>query len=94
MKPFAIGAAMAAMMIWMLHERIMSGNLDLTSSGITFVLAHVGVVVAIGTLSLFVPSVRKTALQHRPSLGHAARMGIGMVAMAGSIHLAMHGALI
>lgn len=93
MKPFALGAAMAAMMIWMLHERIMSGSLDLTSGGIAFVLAHVGVVVAIGALSFFVPTVRKAVVRHRPSFGHFVFMALGMLAMAGSIHLIMHGAL-
>lgn len=93
MKPFALGAAMAAMMIWMLHERIMSGNLDLVSGGVVFVLAHVGVVVAVGALSLFVPTMRKAVVRHRPSLGHVAFMALGMLVMAGSIHLVMHGAI-
>ncbi|MEO9823555.1 MAG: hypothetical protein ABJF50_03940 [Paracoccaceae bacterium] len=92
MKPFAIGAAMAAMMIWMLHDRIMSGGLDVTSGAVAFVLAHVFVVFAFFALAFFVPAFRKLALSHRPSLGHVAAMFLGLAVTAGSIHLIMHGA--
>ena len=93
MKPFAMGTAMAALMIWMLHEPIMSGALDMTRGGVAFVLAHIGVLVALGTLSMFVPALRKLVNRHRPSFGHVAFMALGMFAVAGSIHLVMHGAI-
>lgn len=94
MKPFAMGAAMAAAMIWMLHERIMSGTFDLTRGGVAFVMAHIGVFVALGTLGIFVPTLRKLVIRHRPSFGHVAFMALGMLVIAGSIHLVMHGAIV
>jgi hypothetical protein len=93
-KPFAIGASMAAMMLWMLHDRLMAGESDLTAAAVAFILAHVAVVVALACLALFLPRIRTVVLKHRPSMGHFAGMLLGMIVSAGVIHLVMHGTIL
>jgi membrane protein implicated in regulation of membrane protease activity len=87
LKPFGFGSVMAVMMLWMLHEPIMSGEMSVSLGALGFVLAHV----AIAALGLFVPGLRRVLSQHRPSLQHMATMLAGMVGTAGSIHFALHG---
>lgn len=91
LKPFLIGAVMAAMMLWMGHARLMSGEVDLTAGVVLFALAHVAVIVAVLAVALVVPRVRRVLRGHRPSIGHVAGMLAGMVVTAGSVHAVMHG---
>lgn len=91
LKPFGIGALMAATMLWMLHEPIMSGTLSLSQGGMGFVLAHVAVVVGIGALGLFIPRLRGVLRHHRPGLSHVAAMLLGLLVAGGGIHIVLHG---
>lgn len=93
MKPVLIGAAMAAMMLWMLHEPIMSGGLSLSVGAMAFVLAHVAALLALGAVALLVPRVRKTMTRHRPDIRHMAAMLASMVMSASGIHVILHGGL-
>ncbi len=91
LKPFGIGAIMAAMMLWMLHDPIMSGMLSLKQGGLGFVLAHVAVVAGFAALGLFIPKLRSALASHRPNLRHTAAMLLGMLVMGGGAHLVLHG---
>jgi hypothetical protein len=82
---------MAAMMLWMGHARIMSGEIDLTAGALVFVLAHVVLVAAVLGLALFVPRVRRVLRDHRPDMGHVAGMLAGILVTSGSVHAIMHG---
>ncbi len=86
-----IGAVMAVVMLWMLHEPIMSGGISLSWGFAAFVLAHVAVVVMGAGLALFVPRVRHLLSHHRPNLRHMGAMLAGAIVLAGSIHIYMHG---
>ncbi len=91
MRPMILGGAMAAMMLLMLHDPIMTGGISLSWGALAFVLAHV-VVVAVGAaLGLFVPRVRQMLRHHRPNLRHGVAMGAGAFVVAGGIHIIMHG---
>ena len=68
LKPILIGAAMAGMMLWMLHEPIMEGSASVSQGALAFALAHVAVVMAGAALALFVPRVRSLIARHRPDL--------------------------
>lgn len=94
LKPFLAGSAMAAMMLWMGHDRIMSGTADLTAGAVLFALAHVAVVALILGAAFFFPGVRRVVRGHRPSPGHMATMLAGMAATAGVVHLVLHGAIL
>lgn len=91
MKPFLMGTAMAGMMLWMGHDQIMSGNLDVTGATLMFVLAHVAALLAVVFAAFLVPGLREFATKHRPSVRHVGLMGTGMFVAAGSVHLLMHG---
>ena len=91
LKPFAIGAVMAAMMLWMGHARIMSGEVDLTAGAVLFAAAHLVLVAVVLGLALFVPRVRQVLRGHRPRLGHVALMVAGMLVASSVIHGVMHG---
>ena len=86
-----IGAAMAAMMLWMLHAPIMAGGVTLSMGAVAFVLAHLAVVAAGAALALFVPRVRHLLSRHRPNLHHMAAMAAGAVVLAGGVHVILHG---
>jgi hypothetical protein len=90
--PFAVGAVMAALMLWMLHDRIMSGDAGVIAGAAQFILAHVGIAVALAGVTLLFPLARKAALRHRPSLGHLVGMSAGMAASAATLHAVIHGA--
>jgi len=90
-KPFLVGAAMAAMMLWMGHDRIMSGSLDLTVGAMWFALAHLAIGLLILAIIFLIPSARRRLRGHRPSLKHVTSMAAGMLATTGVIHLVMHG---
>ncbi len=92
-RPFLIGAAMPAMMLWMGHERIMSGEMMVTAGAVIFLLAHVAAVAVILSLALLSPRMRHALKRHRPSLSHMSVMLCGMVLAAGTIHLVIHGVL-
>ena len=89
-KHGVLGAAMAAMMIWMLHDRIMSGGISLSLGALAFVLAHVVVLMVGGALALLVPRVRRALAQHRPNHRHMAAMMAGAVAFAAVVHIILH----
>ena len=94
LKPLGLGAIMAVVMLWMMHDAIMSGEGTLSAGLVGFVLAHVAVVAGILSLGLFSPRLRRAVLRHRPSLSHVAGMVAGMGASALGIHLALHGGLV
>lgn len=94
LKPVLIGAAMAAMVLWMGHGRIMSGEISLTAGAVLFVLAHVAVLVFVLGAAMFVPQLRRFALRHRPSVRHIGLMMMGMSACAAGIHSVMHGSVL
>ena len=89
--PVALGAAMAAGMLAMLHGRIMAGEFAVADGAVAFVLAHVAVVGAVAALALAVPRVRSVVVRHRPSVRHMALMAVGMAAGTAAIHALMHG---
>ena len=91
MKHGFMGAVMAAMMLWMLHDPIMSGGITLSLGAIGFVLAHVAVVAGIAALAFFVPRLRLVLKNHQPGLRHVAVVMCGMMVSAVGIHLFMHG---
>ncbi len=93
-RPFVVGGAMAAMMLWMGHGQIMSGEIDVTAGAILFGLTHVLVLIAVLGIAFVFPPVRRFLRGHRPSARHVTGMLAGMVLAAGSIHLAMHGVLL
>ena len=90
LKPLAIGAAMAAMMLFVMHDRIMAGAVTISVGALVFVLVHLMIGAGGLALSFFVPSVRRLILHHRPSLKHVAAMLLGAVVAVGSIHVVMH----
>lgn len=90
-RPFLLGAAMAALMLWMWHERIMSGNFDLTSGAIVFALAHVAVLGLSLVAGMLLPAVRRAVLRHRPHRGHVVGMMFGMVTTGLAVHAVMQG---
>lgn len=86
-----IGAAMAAMMLWMLHDPIMAGSASLSMGALAFVLAHVVVVAGGAAVALLVPGIRRALVRHRPSLRHVAAMIASATVFAGGVHLVLHG---
>ncbi len=91
LKPFGVGVIMAGMMLWMLHEPIMSGTLSLSQGGLGFILAHAAVTVAFGALGLLIPKLRRALWSHRPDLRHMGAMVFGMIVAGTSAHLVLHG---
>ncbi len=94
-RPMAMGAAMGAMMLWMLHG-VLTGTNDLSAkAAIVFVLGHTVALSAIVLLGLW--STRFSAkwqmrLQrlHRPSLRHVGAMVAGALGTAAVIHGVLH----
>lgn len=91
LKPISFGAAMAAMMLWMLHGAIIAGTANLSWGAIVFSLAHVALVGALLILALSIPCLGRVFRHHRPGVTHVFGMVLGMVLSAGAIHLAIHG---
>lgn len=89
--PIGIGAAMGAMMLAMLHGPVMSGELTGGLAAAGFVGAHLALLVILGALLLFVPSLRRAVRRHRPDLRHAGMMLAGAGGTALVVHLWMHG---
>ncbi|MEO1537599.1 MAG: hypothetical protein AAFR73_07685 [Pseudomonadota bacterium] len=94
LKPFGLGAVMAAMMLWMGHEQIMSDDFDVSAGAVLFVLSHVVVLAAIIGLALVVPSLRRALRSHRPNPRHVVVMMAGAFAAGGAIHAVMHGVIL
>ena len=94
MKPFLMGTVMAVMMLWMGHDQIMSGNVDVTGATLMFVLAHVAALSVVLAAAFLVPRLCEIVTKHRPSVRHAGLMVAGMVTTAGSVHVLMHGVLL
>ena len=90
LRPVLIGCAMAALMLLMMHDRIMSGSFNLFEVGIGFILAHVGIIAALAGLSLLIPKVRHWASTHWPNAKHILAMLLGMTVTAWGIHMAWH----
>ena len=90
-NPFLVGSFMAAVMLWMGHDRIMSGSLDLTVGAIWFALAHLAIGLLILAIIFLIPSARRRLRGHRPNLKHLTSIAAGMLATAGVIHLVVHG---
>lgn len=90
-KPFVIGAAMALLMIWMLHDRLMSGQAIFASAALAFLAAHLAVLLPVVGLAALVPNVRRAVANHRPSLSHVGAMMGGMLIAAVAAHFAIHG---
>ena len=94
MRAVLMGAGMGALMLWMLHDRIMSGVFTGWFEAAIFALAHVAVVVALLALGMVVPGLRRRLAGHRPDLRHLAGMGAGMVLSVSIIHAVAHGGLL
>ena len=94
MKPVLMGAAMAAMLLWMLHDRLMVG-VDLIGPAVLVIWAHVAVVAGLAMGGLLLARRWPAVLDrlHRPSLRHVARMGGAAAVTAATIHMALHGGL-
>lgn len=98
MKPAIMGAAMGAMMVWMLHGALTGDGAMGAGALIAFIAAHV---VIAGILGLAVwagtrlsPRVRAVLDRlHRPSLRHVGVMLGSAAICAGSIHVLVHGGL-
>ena len=95
-KPFAMGAAMAPMMLWMLHGQLTGSNTMSGPALVIFVGAHLLIVaILVGATFLTArlsPRLRPLlARMHRPSLQHFLRMLGGAALTAGAIHIAFHG---
>ncbi|WP_316015688.1 hypothetical protein [Roseobacter sp. HKCCA0434] len=67
--PLVMGTVMGLMLPWMIH----SGG----GAGIRFVLAHVVAILAIASLALIRPGIRR-ALRRHVTGGHLPRMGAGL----------------
>ncbi len=98
MKPIAIGAAMGAMMFWMLHGQSTSTNTLAGWALVAFIGVHLAMIAAAGFAIIFAarlsPKTREMlAWLHRPSWHHLALMVIGMVASVGTIHVVVHGGI-
>ena len=94
MRAVLMGAGMGAMMLWMLHGRIMSGAFTGWFEAAMFALAHVAVVVALLALGLVFPGLRRRLAGHRPELRHLAGMFAGMTVSVLIIHAVAHGGLL
>ena len=91
MKPTLVGALMALAMLALMHDRIMSGEVTLTSGAAAFVALHAGAVLLLASLVFFVPPARRFIRAHRPDLRHIGGILAGMVLAAGLAHTVMHG---
>ncbi len=92
MRPILAGAAMGAMMIWMLHDQIMLEGVSAAGATVAFVAAHIALVGLIALAVLFIPKVRNAVRSHRPSLRHVGLMFLGLTGSIALIHVTQHGA--
>ena len=94
--PVTLGAIMGAMMLWMLHSQIMTGDSVSDWGPLLFVGAHVAVaILALGIarfgLSRFATVRRIMPRMHRPSLNHMGVMLSSAVGAAMALHVLLHG---
>lgn len=97
LMPTLMGAAMGAMMLFMLHG-VLTGNTELSGLGLAVFIAAHGVVV-LGVMGLGLLSVSRfprlkiwLSRVHRPNLRHVCTMFASAAATAGIIHL-IHGGI-
>ena len=99
MTPYAMGALMGAMMLWVVHG-LLTGQSALAGPALlVFVLAHVAVAATLLTGTLFLARLSPRARGwlsrlHRPSGAHVLAMLAGMIGSSVAIHLSIHGGLI
>lgn len=91
MKPLILGSLMAGIMLLMLHDPIMTGQLTGTVATLAFVGAHLLIAGILLGVLLFLPRFRAKVVAHRPSPRHAFLMLVGLVGTASLAHLFMHG---
>ena len=91
MRPIIAGTLMGAMMLWMLHDQIMSEGVSAAGATVAFVAAHVSLVGLIVLAALFIPTVRSAVHSHRPSLRHVGLMLLGLTGSNALIHVTQHG---
>ena len=92
MRPILAGAAMGAMMVWMMHDQVMSEGISAAAASVAFVAAHVALVGFVALAALFIPKVRSAVRSHRPSMGHLGLMLLGLIGSIALIHFSQHGA--
>ena len=89
LAPGLLGAAMAALMVAMLHP--MPGGWPGAGAALALVAAHGAVLLALLALALLLPGLRQRLRGHRPSLRHMGAMVLGMGGGALVLHLVLHG---
>jgi len=89
--PYLMGAIMGPMMLWMLHDSLMSGA-ALSFAAVGFILAHVAVLVGFALLAWLGIRLRPSLAKrlHRPSLAHIGKMLAGAAIAALTLHLLVH----
>lgn len=95
--PALMGAGMGAMMLWVIHGRMIQGDTALGPL-LWFLIAHVAIIaLAAGLVWLTArrwPAVSaRLSRLHRPGVKHVAAMVLGAVASAAAIHVVLHGGL-
>ena len=93
-RAFLIGAGMGALMLWMLHDRIMSSAFTGWREAAVFIGAHVVVVFVLLSLGLVFPRLRRRLAGQRPDARHLAGMGAGMAVSVLIIHAVAHGGIL
>ena len=91
--PILIGAGMGPIMLWMMHDTLVSGATPLAA--LAFVGAHVAIAALLVAAVLLGPAISprwraRIARLHRPSAGHLALMLSSAAATAGFVHM-IHG---
>lgn len=92
--PYVMGGLMGPMMLWMMHDSLMSGA-ALSWGVIGFIAAHVavfGVVVIVAVFGARLnPRLRMILSRlHRPSGAHLAQMMVAAVLSASLVHFSVH----
>jgi len=89
--PYLMGAIMGPMMLWMLHDSIMSGA-GISFAAIGFILAHVAFFGGFALLAWLGIRLRPSLAKrlHRPTASHIGKMIAGAVVTAFTLHLLVH----
>lgn len=98
LKPFAMGLAMGAMMLWMVHGQMVSQSQLSKWTIVLFVGAHLVVIAIAAVLAIFAArlSPRTASILnrlHRPSLAHVTWMIAGAAVTVALAHLVIHGGI-
>ena len=88
--PAMMGALMAAMVLWMGHDALMSGAEVTIWAAALFVGAHAAALAVFAGLALLVPRLRHRLRAHRPGPAHAAAMVAGFSLTALTLHILVH----